>query len=162
MYRPKGFYIIQPNLKEKYMKKKSIILFAALISVCSLSFASSLKSMSKDQVMKALEDKTITTIPMAMLGDQLLQDSFIGYFGKEGKLIGKFETKPANEPQTDEGTWAVKSDGLACATWQHWNNTKPVCVYFYDTKNALLLVGENKLHSAVLKDNIKAGNQLTG
>ncbi|HEX4044072.1 MAG TPA: hypothetical protein VHZ76_00215, partial [Gammaproteobacteria bacterium] len=81
---------------------------------------------------------------------------------KNGKVIGQMTNKPADEPQKDTGNWTVKADGTVCATWDHWNSNKPICVALYKLTNGLLLVNEEskKFESLILKDDIKSGNQM--
>src|SRR5262245_59321095 len=125
------------------MKKFSVIFFAALFTICSIAFAATnFKPMSKSEAQAALSDKTITTIGWATLNKQLIQNSFSGYFGTDGTAVGHFANKPNdNNPQDDQGTWTVKDDGEACATWQHWSNGQEICIYIYDAKNSLIFIG---------------------
>lgn len=141
--------------------KKTLVLSTILISCCSFSYAASLSSMNKDQVVQALQDQTLTTIPLATLEDQLITNSATIYFDKQNQISGKFAHKPTNDPQSDKGTWEVKDDGSLCITWQHWFKSQPFCDYVYDANNSLLFMkGDNTFASLVLKKNIKAGNHL--
>lgn len=140
--------------------KKLLVLSIALLSTSSISFAAP-SLMNKLAAMNELSDKTITTISAATLDGKVISDSFTGYFGKDGKMNGKFATKPANGPQTDQGTWKVKADGKVCITWEHWNEGKEKCVNFYKLSNALLIVNmSNGFESLVLNDDMKTGNQM--
>lgn len=145
------------------MKKLLLLSSALLWAVCSVSFANSLESLSKTQVTQVIEGKTITTVPLATLNGQLINNSFTGYFDKSGKIQGQFTDKPSNGPQSDQGTWMVKSDGTICATWQHWDNGQPICVSVYKVSNGILFINtqNKKFESMVLEENIKTGDQLS-
>jgi len=141
--------------------KKQFILSVALLSLSSICFAAPLAIMNKAAATKELSDKTITTISAATLDGKVISDSFTGYFDKNGKMNGKFQTKPANDPQTDQGSWIVKADGKVCVTWQHWNSGKEKCVNFYRLSNALLIVNMNNgFESLVLNDDMQTGNKM--
>ncbi len=141
--------------------KKFAALSIALLSVSSISFAAPLSPLNKSAATNELSDKTITTIAAATLDGKIISDSFTGYFGKDGKMNGKFANKPADGPQTDQGTWKVKTDGKVCVTWDHWMEGKEKCVNFYKLSNALLIVNmSNGFESLVLNDDIKSGNHM--
>jgi hypothetical protein len=111
--------------------------------------------------MKTLEDKTINTIPLASLHGNLIPNSVSVYFGKAGKLMGQFANKPENDPQSDQGTWQVKTDGQICVSWKVWTNDKPICVYAYKLANSLVFINtDHKFESMVISENIQSGNQL--
>lgn len=142
------------------MKKLSLI--CLLLSFgCSLSYATSLQSLDKNQVMKALENKTITTVPLVTLHGDLIPNTVTVYFGKDQKLVGQFANKPKNDPQNDVGTWQVKDDGQFCVDWKTWTNNRPTCVYTYKLSNSLVFINSsNKFESMVMTDNIKSGNRI--
>lgn len=142
------------------MKRLLIANAVLMLSVSSMSFATSVSSMDKSAVMDALGDKTITTISAATLNGKVIPDSFIGYFNKDGKMHGKFAKKPPEgAPQNDKGTWMVKADGQVCVTWEKWFHGKEQCVYFYKLSNALLITNtDNGFESLVLDADIKSGN----
>lgn len=145
------------------MKKFLIMLSTvALTFVSASSFAQSIESLSKKQVTEMISDKTITTIPLVTIDKQLTTNTFTGFFDKSGTLTGQLANKPDNGPQTDTGTWTVKSNGSLCATWKNWNQSQPVCVSVYQLKNSLIFVNsENKdLETLILSTDIKTGNQL--
>ncbi|AWN73506.1 hypothetical protein LEAN103870_14865 [Legionella anisa] len=140
---------------------KRLPIAAALLAASSLSFAASISSMSKSEVTEALSDKTVTTISAATLNDKVLANSFTGYFGKDGKMMGGFAKQTEGAPQNDKGTWLVKDDGSVCMTWEHWFNGKEECVYFYKLNNGLLVVGaDQNFESVILNSEIKSGNQI--
>lgn len=146
------------------MKKISIILLAAVFTICSFAFAATnFKPMTKAEATQAFNDKTITTISWANLNGKLVQNSFTGYFGPDGKAMGHFANQPENNvPQDDQGTWLVKSDGTVCATWQHWFNGKELCVHIYNAKNSLVLIGvDGSLNTLIMSDQIQSGNQMS-
>lgn len=140
--------------------KKLLVLSAALLTFSSISFAASITSMTSDQAKQALSDKTVTTIPAATMGDKIIDNSFTGYFNKDGTVQGSFANKPSDTTQNDKGTWKVKSNGLVCVKWDNWENAKERCVTFYKLKNALLVIGPNGFETLFLTKDIKSGNQV--
>ncbi|WP_133127929.1 hypothetical protein [Legionella nagasakiensis] len=143
--------------------KKSIVLSAALLPLISYSsFAMSLQSLNKDQLIKTFQGNTVTTVPLTTLDDQLVSNAISVYLDKDGKSQGKYANPPKDEePQTDQGTWTAKNDGTFCITWQHWNDGKQGCVFVYKLGNGYLIVNSenNNFESIVLKD-VQYGNQL--
>jgi len=144
------------------MKKLTTISAALLLSFSTISFGASINSMNKDQTTQALQDKTIKTASLSTIDDKVVDNSFTGYFGKDGKIKGTFAKKPAKEPQSDEGTWMVKDDGSFCVTWKHWNHVKPLCIATYQVSNGLIFINSdsNEFVSLALLDGIKSGNQM--
>lgn len=145
------------------MKKITIILSTiALTAFSPITLAQSLHSLDKKQVMDMISDKTITTIPLVTLDKQLTTNTFKGFFDKSGTLTGQLASKPENGPQTDTGTWTVKSNGTLCATWNNWNQKQPICVSVYQVKNGLIFINADSkdLETLVLSPDIKSGNQL--
>lgn len=145
------------------MKKSALLSALVLVSVSSLSFAGSLHSLGKAQVLDALQNTTITTISVITLNGKIVNNTFTGYLGKNGQMFGQLTNAPTNgDPQSDQGTWQVKPNGVTCVTWQHWNQGRPVCLYVYDAQNSLIFVNATtgKFESMVLNDNIKDGNQM--
>lgn len=141
--------------------RKLVMVIAVFLSASQFSYAASLSSMNKSQASSTFTDKTITTLSAATLNGKVIQDSFSGYFGKDGKMNGKFSSKPADTPQADEGTWLTKSNGQVCFTWTHWNEGKERCVTLYKLNNAVLIIGpDNVFETLIMNDNIKSGNQL--
>lgn len=144
------------------MKYKLIICSAALLSVSSLSYGHSLHSMDKRAIESTFTDKTITTLPFTTIDHKLMMNRVSIYFGTNGKLVGKFAKKPENNyPQTDEGTWLVRSSGELCLTWQHWSEGKESCSYAYDMKNSFIFSNmSGYLDSVLLNHQIKQGNKV--
>lgn len=143
------------------MKKNILIAIALLTFGCSYSYAATLQSLDKNQVTKALENKTITTVPLVTLHKHLVPNTVSVYFGKKGELSGQFANKPENDPQTDQGTWQVKDDGQVCVNWKEWTKNKPTCVYTYKLENSLVFINvDNKFESMALLDKIQSGNQV--
>jgi hypothetical protein len=128
----------------------------------SFVHASTLTSLNQTEVKNQLGGKTITTISLITMDGSLTNNTFTGFFNSDGTLEGKLSNQPQNGPTTDKGKWTTKSDGTLCATWEHWNNTKPICVSIYKVKNGLVLVNEktHMLETVILGDNIKQGNQI--
>lgn len=161
-YETACYYLLFHKHPGKDFMKKLLVMFAILTSVSSIGFAApNLTPMNKAQATNALTDKTITTISAITLDGKIISDSFTGYLGKDGKVSGKMATKPADGPQTDEGKWMIKANGMVCITWDHWNSAKEKCVNLYKLKNALLIMNANLgFESLVLDDGIKSGNQM--
>jgi len=127
----------------------------------TLSYATSITSTNKSEVVNALSDKTVTTISAATLNGKVLPNSFTGYFSKDGKMNGGFSNATQDAPQSDKETWQVKNNGSLCMTWEHWFGVNEECVNIYQLKNGLLIIGSDRtFESVILSSDIKAGNQL--
>lgn len=138
--------------------KKQLTLFAALIATSSLSFGATLNAINQDQFKQAFVGKTFTSISTAQSNGKEIDNSVTVYMDNQGTIQGKFTNKPVNAPQTDEGVYKIKDDGMVCITWQHWFNGKEECVYAYDTQNAYIMVDTNKIfHFPVMKFAITGG-----
>jgi len=145
------------------MKHVVLATSAALaLAFSGLTHATSLQSLSESQVSSQVIGKTITTIPLVTMDGSLTNNTFTGYFNTNGELEGRMANQPENGPITDKGTWSLKTDGTLCATWNHWNSSKPICVSIYKVKNGLLFVNQqsHKLETIVLEENIKSGNKI--
>lgn len=143
--------------------KKLLWLTTIALATTNIAFAASLPSLTESQVKQELNNKTIVTIPMVTMNGHLINNTITASFNKDGKLSGQFSSKPDNnDPQADAGTWKVSSDGTLCATWDHWNQTKPICVAIYKVNNGLIFINHDthKLETIVLADNIKPETQL--
>jgi hypothetical protein len=142
---------------------KYLLSFSILSLFTSIAFATNLQSLDQSQVNKALKDKTITTVPLVTIDGDLVNNTFTGFFGKDGKLEGRMAAKPDNGPEKDTGTWKVDGKGVLCATWDHWNNKQSICVSIYKVGNGLLFVNDKtkKLETVVLDDKIQNGNSIT-
>lgn len=142
--------------------RKSLSLAVALISFSSLASAATLTSLNSTQAKNVISDKTITTVSTVTLDGKLVDNTFTGYFNKDGTMQGSFATKPDNGPQTDQGKWRVMANGDFCFTWQNWDNNKERCVTFYKLNNALLVINNgNKFETLILDNNIQPGNKLS-
>ena len=139
--------------------KKQWAIFSVLSATSSLSFGATLNSISQDQFKQAFVDKTYTSISTAY--GKETDNSVTVYMDENGKIQGKFTHKPANAPQTDQGVYSIKDDGLVCITWQHWFKGKEECVYAYNTQNAYIMVDNNNIfHLVFMKSAIESGNHL--
>ncbi len=144
------------------MKASILTAAAVLLSISSISFAASIQSMNKEQITKTMAGKTITTIPLTTLNGQLMNNSFTGFFDKNGTVTGQFANKPENTVQNDQGTWKVKSNGTLCTMWHNWDGGKEVCMHVYKLNNGLVFVNEgNRIETIILDTNIQTGNQMT-
>lgn len=141
--------------------KKFLSAVCILSVIPSLGFATTLTSLKKEEIIKALSDKTITTIAAVHLNGQLIDNVFSGYLSKDGKFTGKFEKKPADAPQSDAGSWRASSDGLFCYKWDHWFENKEKCLSVYKVHNGLLFISPTVgFESVVIDKNIQSGNTL--
>lgn len=150
------------NCQRNECMKKKIVLSLALLSLSSLSLATSLTSMTGSQAKSAISDKTITTVSKATLNGKLVDNSFIGYFNKDGTMVGKFASPLSDGgPQTDKGKWKIQANGQLCFTWENWDQGQQRCVTFFKLNNALLVIGpQNKFETLILDDNIQSGNHM--
>ena len=143
------------------MKKILFFTSVVLCSLSSISMAGSIHPLSGMEAKKLIEDKTVKTISAATLNGQIVDNSFAGFFGKDGKVSARFANPPASAPQADTGTWKMGSHNNICFTWQHWNNSQEQCVTLYKLSNAILVLGSGKkFNSLVLNENIKPGNTM--
>ena len=141
--------------------KKKLIVFATALMTSTLSFAATLTSMTNTQVEQTFKNKTMQTIPMAMLNHQLLKNSIQIYFGEDGKLQGRFNKTPANQSDTDTGTWSVNGTGQLCVKWTTWDNAQQTCLDVYKTDNSIIFIGANgDLNSVALDTEIMPGNDI--
>lgn len=144
------------------MKKSTGLIFLTLMAISTASFADhELESMSQAEVQKAFVNHSGTSIPTVRLNSQAITNTFKFYMDSQGQIFGKFLNKPQGQPQADQGTYTISSDGQVHISWQHWDGAKPICFYFYDTTNDYLAVGcDNSFHTAFVKASMQAGNQL--
>lgn len=144
------------------MKKVLILSALACAAISTTGYCAALSSLSKTQVTNTMTDKTVTSIPLITMDNQLINNTFTGYFSKDGKLTGQLANKPDNGPQTDTGTWKVDGNGTLCATWDHWNSNSPICVSVFKVNNGLLLVNakNHRFETMLLGTDMKTGNQL--
>lgn len=141
--------------------KRLLGFISIALLVPSLGFAGTLTSLDMEQVTSAFSDKTITTISAATLNGKLIENSFSGYFSKDGKMIGKFNKKPEGSPQNDKGSWRVDSNGMFCYKWDSWDNNKENCIGVYKLSNGLLVINSNNgFESFILDKDIKSGNNM--
>ncbi len=143
------------------MKKLSPLLFLALMTVSSVTLASSINSMSKAEVEKTFIDKTFTSIAVSRLNSNPTDNTFVGTLDSKGNIMGKFVNKPSSAPQTDTGVYKINNDGSMYITWKNWEGGKEMCVKFYNTKNDYLAMGcDNEFHTAFPKNAFQSGDQL--
>ena len=141
--------------------RKYLLLVALIVS--AQSYAASLQSMTKEQVVNLLKQKTMRTINLVTLNKKLINNTMTIYFGENGHVTGQLINNVTNnDPQVDKGEWKVEANGAFCITWQNWNEHNPICMYPYELKNSILFINQasNSFESMVLKTNIKTGNQL--
>lgn len=142
--------------------KKYTILSAALLSLTTLpSFSNSLHALNKAETLKLLSGNTITT-PVSKIQGEVVNNTFTGYFSKDGKMQAKFSNPLQNEPQADEGTWVIGRSGTFCVTWQHWGANKPHCMSFYKLVNGYVLVDNdsNSFESFIPTTGVARGNTM--
>jgi hypothetical protein len=127
----------------------------------SSSFGANLHSLSKSQFEQALVNKTLVSIATDNLNGKTIDNTFAMYMDDKGNIWGKMSHKPANEPQTDKGVYALAEDGTFYITWQHWDGAKKLCGHVFDTQNAYISVGcDGVFHTAFMKEAIQPGNHL--
>jgi hypothetical protein len=142
------------------MKKAAI--FVVMLFCSSFVFGANLKSMTKEQVEKALVNKTMTSIPTDNLNGRTIKNTFSMFLDGHGTIFGKMAQKPTNEPQTDKGIYSIGNDGSLYITWQHWDGAKKLCAHFFDTQNAYIAIDcENVFHTVFMKEAVQSGNYLS-
>jgi len=140
---------------------QKLLIFSILFMISPLSFSVTLSSMTKSQVEHFLVDKTLISIPTDNLNGKTIDNTFSMFMDNHGVIWGKMSHKPANEPQTDKGIYSIAKDGLFYITWQHWDGSKKLSGYFFDTQNAYLAIGRDHVfHTAYMKEMIQSGNRL--
>ena len=141
--------------------RKFLFKTGILLLVSPIELATTLNSMSKDDVTKAFSDKTFSTISAATLNGNLIDDKFTGYFSKDGKMKGKFGKKPSNAPQNDTGVWRVNDDGTMCFKWDNWDSNTEKCVNLYQLQNGILVVNDqNGFESMILNKDMSSGDSV--
>lgn len=144
----------------KKMFVNTCIIGAMLLS-SPLAFGSTLTSMTKDEVIQAIGNKTFSTISAATLNGNLIDNKFTGYFSNDGKMKGKFKNKPDNAPQQDTGAWRVNDDGTMCFKWDKWDTNKERCVTFYQLQNGILVLNaQNGFESMIVNKDINTGDTM--
>lgn len=144
---------------------KRLVLMAGLlgltVSFVPLTFAATISSMTKDEATKAFSDKTFSTVGEVTLNNQLIDNTFTGYFSKDGKMKGKFKDMPENEPQVDAGVWKVNDKGEICFKWDHWDSNKERCVTAYKLNNGFLIINsQNGFETLILNKDMSSGDSL--
>lgn len=144
------------------MNIKHICAALVISMVSTAGIAATINSLNKQELNNIISDKTISTVPVITMDNQLTQNSITVYFGKDGKITGKLTNQPANGPQNDTGTWKIEANGALCVTWQHLNNATPICVTAFKVANGLILINDKNhgFETVLLSGDIKAGNQV--
>ena len=141
--------------------RKIIAIVSTTVLVSNLGFATTLRSLNKDQFIKAFVNKTSVSIATDNLNGQTIDNTFSMFLDGRGHIIGKMSHKPVNEPQIDKGIYSVDKDGTAYVTWQHWDGAKKLCFHAFNTANAYINIGcDNVFHTAFMKEAIKSKNHL--
>lgn len=143
--------------------KIKMISAAALLVASSFGYAETLQTLPKDKVMEVLKGNTVTTLPIITMNNEQISNTWVGYFGEDGKVSAKITTPSTSFPPEDNGTWTVDDNGALCISWQKWMaeaNTK-ACAYLYEVKNGYILVNQQdgNFESVLKKDSVK-GNQV--
>lgn len=144
------------------MNKIKLIAGFFLLVLSFTCFSATLNSLTKKEFLADFVGKTMVTVPLATMNNKLIDDSFSGYFNKNGEVVGKFAKALKNkEPQKDKGKWEVKDDGSFCIKWQHWFKDKEICMVVYELDNGYLFINaeKNKLGSFATKP-LLDGNQV--
>ncbi len=141
------------------MKKLAVfIVFTAILAISTTCFGVTLYSMSKNQIMQALVNKTCA---VDNLNGRTVDNAFSIFMDNQGNIFGEMARKSVDEPQTDKGVYIIKKDGTLYIKWQHWDGGKKVCLHMFNFQNAYISVGcNNKFHIAFMKNAIQSGNHL--
>ncbi|WED44608.1 hypothetical protein [Legionella cardiaca] len=143
------------------MKKFIAIILTTMLVGEASCFAATLNALNKEQFINAFVNKTSISIATDNLNGRTIENTFSMFMDEQGTVIGRMSHKPANEPQTDKGSYSIDDDGTAYITWQHWDGGKKLCFHAFDTANAYINVGcDNVFHTAFMKEAIKSGNHL--
>lgn len=141
--------------------KKLLVTSALLSFLPAIAMAGSIDQLNGPDTQKIFEDKTITTLRSATLNGEVIDITFTGYFGKDGSVTGRFAEAPANNPQTNTGTWKVGAKNDLCVTWKDWNHGTEQCMMLYKLSNAILVVGsKDEFNSVILDKDIQSGNKM--
>jgi len=143
------------------MRKFIAISLTTILVGGTSCFALTLNSLNKEQFIKAFVNKTSVSIATDNLNGRTIENTFSMFLDDKGNVIGKMSHKPADEPQTDKGSYLIDEDGTAYMTWQHWDGGKKLCFHAFDTANAYVNVDcDNVFHTVFMKDAVKSGNHL--
>lgn len=142
-------------------KMQRTVISITLMMISFVSFSATLSSMTQAQVEHAIVNKTLISIPTDNLNGRTIDNTFSMFMGGHGVMLGSMSLKPANEPQTDQGSYTIQKDGTVYFIWQHWDGAKKLCAHFYNTQNAYLAVGcDQVFHTAYMKAAIQSGDHL--
>jgi hypothetical protein len=149
------------KIKENFLMIKSAALLFSLTAMSTVSFGLTLHSMTPAQMSKAFVNMTATSVPAVNLNDKSINDTVTVYLDDKGHVFGSMAQKPPEGPQKDEGTYKIKPDGSMQITWQHWDHAKTFDAYFFDTKNAYVVIDNNKaFHTVFMKSQMQSGNHV--
>ncbi len=135
--------------------------FVMLVLFNSLASATALHSMTKEQIQQAFINKTLVSIPTDNLNGKTINNSFTMYMDDKGIIYGKMSLKPEGEPQEDKGIYTLEPDGTVSIIWNHWDRKEKLYAQFFETKNAYLAIGVDKVfHTVFMKETILFGNRI--
>jgi len=141
---------------------KKLIWMLILAGIYSINFASTLQSMTREEIKKTFINKTLVSIPTDNLNGKTINNTFSMYMDGKGHIFGSMSLKPKGEPKTDKGFYSINPDGTMTITWDHWDKKEKLFAQFFETKNAYLAIGlDNVFHTVFMKEFIVAGNKLT-
>lgn len=140
---------------------KKLIGFLMMMAFYSSGSATTLQSMTKEEVKQAFINKTLVSIPIDNLNGKTINNIFTMYMDDKGNIYGEMSLKPDNEPKTDKGVYTLEKDGTVTITWEHWDRKEKLYAQFFETNNAYLAIGRDKVfHTAYMKESILAGNKI--
>jgi hypothetical protein len=141
------------------MKRLSYLV--ALMFLNSSVLATTLQSMTKEEIQNSLINKTLISIPTDNLNGKTINNTFTMYMDGQGNIYGQMSLKPNNEPQTDQGIYTLENDGTISIQWHHWDNKEKLYAQIFETQNAYLAIGSDHVfHTAYLKESILPGNKI--
>jgi hypothetical protein len=139
-----------------------LIGLVALMSFVPNVLATTLQSMTKEQIKQTIINKTLVSIPTDNLNGKTINNTFSMYMDGKGHIYGSMSLKPDNEPQSDKGIYTLEEDGTVTIIWEHWDRKEKLFAQLFETKNAYLAIGlDNVFHTAYLKESILPGNKLS-
>ena len=138
-----------------------LLCLVTLMTIISNVTATTLQSMTKEQIQQAVINMTLVSIPTDNLNGKTINNTFSVYMDNKGHIYGSMSLKPKNEPKTDKGVYSLENDGTVTITWDHWDRKEKLFAQFFETENAYLAISnDNVFHTAYLKESILPGNKI--
>lgn len=146
----------------KPMNKPLKILLFLILFINTSIFSATLQPMSKNQLTRAVVDKTLVSIGTDNLNGKTISNTFSMYLSPNGTIFGYMQHKPPGLPQIDIGAYTITTLGVLNIRWNKWDHHKLLHACLFETANAYLAIGcqNNVFHTLFMKSNVKSGNQL--